>query len=165
MDFTLPGSQSLQQWRGQRRRGQGNAKFKTEKIIPYPRFHLQKLRVVKTHRKIQGSNDYWWFINSHPGDPTLLRWLLMEDLDGAQKYHSAAGNRPPRTSSIFFFHNTSSTFLSLSFFQMPTPITWIRFYGYPLFFFPASGTAWGKSQTHWRNSQDAHQDRNHQAQL
>ena len=144
---------------------------KQKGLLNHPRFHFQKLRVVKTHKKIYGSNNCWWFINSYPGDPTSLRLSLMGDLASAQKYCPATETVCPHITNIFSsrhdFHIPCSmnTLSPLSFLQMSTAITWVHFYGFPLFFFPASETAWGKSQIHWCNSQDAHQDRNHQAQL
>lgn len=66
-----------------------------KKLLIYPAFHFQKLRVAKTRKKIYGSNNCWWFINSHPGDPTLLRLLLIEELDSAQKYCTDTWNSLP----------------------------------------------------------------------
>lgn len=155
------------------RRGQGNANSKQKKDHSrmYPRFHLQKRSMVKTHWKTEGSNNCWWLINSYPGDPTLLRWLLMEILTVPRKIPLPPETVQPYITNIltsqYNFHIpcNENTFSPLSFFQMFTPITWVRFYGFPLFFFPASVTAWGKSQTHWCNFRDARQDRNHRAQL
>lgn len=126
-------------------------------------------------KKTYGSNNYWWFTNSYSWDSTLLRLLLTEDTRVSLTVPRKIA-LPPKTAYPFIiyippswcdFHIPCSKniFSPLSFSQMSTQITWVRFYEFPLFFFPASATAWGKSQTHWCNSQDAHQDRNHQAQL
>lgn len=118
-----------------------------KKLLIYPAFHFQKLRVAKTRKKIYGSNNCWWFINSHPGDPTLLRLLLIEELDSAQKYCSDTWNGLP----IHYRHSHFTTRLPHSHgqnaftpppcLQTSAPITWVRFYGFLPFFFPASVTA------------------------
>lgn len=144
---------------------------KQKGLLNYPRFHFQKLRVVKTHKKIYGSNNCWWFINSYPGTPHHRDCHWWGTLPGPRNTALPPETVCPHITNIFSsrhdFHIPCSmnTLSPLSFLQMSTAITWVHFYGFPLFFFPASETAWGKSQIHWCNSQDAHQDRNHQAQL
>lgn len=153
------------------RRGRGSAKLKIERITYLLSISLSETQVVKTYKKRYGSNNCWWFINSHPGHSNYWDCYWWGTLTVPR--NTAL---PPDPVYLYItniltsqhdFHIpcNKNSFSFLSFLQMSTHITWVHFYGFPLFFFPASVIAWGKSQTHWCNSQDAHQDHNHRAQL
>ena len=90
---------------------------KQKGLLNYPRFHFQKLRVVKTHKKIYGSNNCWWFINSHPGDPHIIETVIWGTLPVPRNIALPAETVDPHITNIF-----SSTF----------PVVWILSHLYPM---------------------------------